>query len=46
MWEKMPELFPEDLQKMGYNKKDLAEWIKTLETGRSKTGRSSKFKVN
>lgn len=46
MWEKMPELFPQDLKVMGYDTNDLIEWIKTLETGKSKTGRSTKFKVN
>ncbi len=46
MWEKIPELFPQKLQNLGYGKKDLLEWIKTLETGKSKTGRSQKFKVN
>lgn len=45
MWEKMPDLFPKDLKIMGYSKQDLSEWIKTLETGISKTGRSKKFKV-
>lgn len=46
IWQKVPDLFPHDLKEMGYGQKDLIEWVRTLETGKSKTGRSEKFKVN
>lgn len=35
--------FPEDLKKLGYTRIDLENWIKTIETGITKTGR--KFRV-
>ncbi|OIJ07638.1 hypothetical protein BKP35_18300 [Anaerobacillus arseniciselenatis] len=35
--------FPKELLNRGYGRHDLRHWIKTLETGRSKTGRSLKF---
>lgn len=31
--------FPEEILKLGYNLDDLDDWIMTLETGYSKTGR-------
>jgi hypothetical protein len=36
--------FPADLKNMGYTKKDLEQWINTLETG--VTARGRKFKVD
>lgn len=44
-WRMAYETFPMELKDMGYEKKDLDEWIGTLESGVSKTGRSKKFKV-
>lgn len=38
--------FPMELRELGFGKVDLEEWIKTLETGVTKTGRSKKFKVS
>lgn len=35
--------FPKELVELGYGRKDLLEWIDTMETGISKTGRSNKF---
>lgn len=35
--------FPKELIERGYDKEDLNEWLTTLETGKSKTGRSTKF---
>ncbi|MBU8905568.1 hypothetical protein [Desertibacillus haloalkaliphilus] len=44
-WRKYFQEFPQELIDRGYGKKDLDEWIRTLETGKSKTGRSNKFKI-
>lgn len=41
-WKVHYEEFPEDLTALGCNKKDLEEWIRTLETGISKTGKQLK----
>ncbi|KFM94853.1 hypothetical protein D0U04_21755 [Bacillus clarus] len=39
-WRENPEKeFPEEILKLGYNLDDLDDWIMTLETGYSKTGR-------
>lgn len=46
-WKKdFPNKFPKELLRQGYNKNDLLDWIKTLETGITKTGRSKKFKIS
>lgn len=42
-WRRDFKRFPRELTDMGYGEGDLREWIQTLETGRSKTGRSRKF---
>lgn len=42
-WQKDFSTFPEYLKKLGYDENDLQDWINTLETGVSKTGRSKKF---
>lgn len=42
-WQNDFSTFPEHLLKLGYGEKDLEDWIRTLETGISKTGRSKKF---
>lgn len=36
--------FPEELKELGYDAADLNEWIKTIQTGRTSTGR--KFGAN
>lgn len=44
VWEKeYPYKFPRELLERGYGRHDLKQWINTLETGQSKTGRSKKF---
>lgn len=35
--------FPGELKEMGYTEKDLKSWIKTIETGITKTGRVFKI---
>lgn len=42
-WQKDFNTFPQYLLEKGYDKVDLYEWIQTLETGVSKTGKSKKF---
>lgn len=41
-----PANFPLQLKEKGFGRVDLEEWIKTLETGVTKTGRSRSFKVS
>lgn len=41
-----PSAFPLELIELGFGKEDLMEWINTLETGVTKTGRSTKFKAS
>ncbi|MED1303810.1 MULTISPECIES: hypothetical protein [Bacillus] len=38
-WREDPETFPEELKGMNYNWFDINDWVLTLETGYSKTGR-------
>lgn len=38
-WKRNFNLFPKELKKEGFCKKDLDQWIRTLETGIHKTGR-------
>lgn len=35
-----PEIFPEKLKELGFNLDDLDEWILTIETKRTSTGRA------
>lgn len=42
VWRKDFSLFPKELVEFGCTKKDLNEWIKTLETGVTKTGKRIK----
>lgn len=42
-WQRDFKRFPRELVAMGYGLRDLSEWIETLETGISKTGRSRNF---
>lgn len=41
-WFKNFDLFPKELIEFGCNKKDLEVWIRTLETGVTKTGKKTK----
>lgn len=41
-WRDNPDKFPIELKKMGYDLCDLDDWILTIETGISKTGRKIK----
>lgn len=38
-WRNNPELFPQELKELGYDLSDLHDWILTLETKKTKTGR-------
>ncbi|HHY22570.1 MAG TPA: hypothetical protein GX525_12005 [Bacilli bacterium] len=42
-WRRDFKRFPRELAAMGFGLRDLREWIETLETGVSKTGRSRNF---
>lgn len=42
-WQRGEEELPKEIRKRGYDLDDLAQWIQTLETGVSPTGRSKKF---
>lgn len=42
-WEQNPELFPQELKEQGYDLADLREWILTLETKVTSTGK--KFEI-
>lgn len=41
-WRKDYSLFPEELKRLGCTKKDLIDWIVTIETGITKTGKQFK----
>lgn len=41
-WRKDYSLFPEELKSLGCTKKDLIDWIVTIETGITKTGKQFK----
>ncbi|MDG5787793.1 hypothetical protein QA612_09800 [Evansella sp. AB-P1] len=43
LWQKDFMSFPKQLIQKGYGRSDLDQWITTLETGTSPTGRSKKF---
>lgn len=38
-WRDNPEMFPDELKEMGYNLNDLYEWILTIETQITSTGK-------
>lgn len=42
-WRDNPKNFPQELKKRGYDLYDLDDWILTIETGISKTGRKIKI---
>lgn len=42
-WRNKPEAFPYKLIELGYNLNDLDDWIMTIETGITKTGKTLKL---
>lgn len=42
-WRDNPDKFPSELKNMGYDLYDLDDWILTIETGISKTGKKIKI---